>query len=131
LGCVRNLLTSVFLIGVLLTTPTYGSSTADVPTLPFPDNPDLSACGIPTAWGSNDPATLDGHYQGKLWQPRVFLYDSHARQKVVGSAPTGSRVKILLYQANPVLGFYLVRTLNTKTVQEGWVPAPFLRLKRK
>ncbi|NJK43859.1 MAG: SH3 domain-containing protein [Pleurocapsa sp. SU_196_0] len=101
-----------------------------VSRLPFPDNPDLSACGIPTPWGLSSPAWLDGNYQGKLWEPRVFLYDSHARHKVVGSAPSGSRVQILLHQSNPVLDFYLVRTLNTGQVQEGWVPAPFLRLKR-
>lgn len=87
-----------------------------VPSLPFPDQQDPSVCGIPTVWGSNQPGWLDGHYRGTLWQPRVFLYEGHARQKVVGSAPTGSRVKILLYQANPVLSFYLVRTLNTGLV---------------
>jgi hypothetical protein len=86
-------------------------------------------CDIPTPLGSNILGERYGLHQGKLWQLRVLLYDSRAQKKVVGSAPNGSRVKILLYQANPVLGFYLVRTLNTGMVQEGWVPAPFLRLK--
>jgi hypothetical protein len=106
------------------------AQTIPIPRLPFPDNPDLSACGIPTPWGMSSPAWLDGHYGGKLWEPRVFLYDSHVRHAVVGSAPSGSRVQILLHQSNPVLDFYLVRTVNTGQVQEGWVPAPFLRLKR-
>lgn len=100
-----------------------------VPELPFPDNPDPSLCGIPTPWNRSDPAWLDGHYRGKLVQPVVLLYDSHARNRVVGKAKTGTPVKVLLFQANPKLNYYLVRTL-TKPLQEGWVPEPFLRLKR-
>lgn len=99
-----------------------------VPPLPFPDNPDKSQCGIPTPWGRDTLARLDGHYGGQLVQPRVYLYDSHSRARVTGSAPTGSKVKVLLFQQNPVLNYYLVRTVNTGRPQEGWVPAPFLRL---
>lgn len=101
-----------------------------VPKLPFPDNPDLSQCGIPTPWGGKDPAWLDGHYRGKLIQPVVFLYDSHARNRVVDRAKSGTQVRIILFQANPKLNYYFVRTIGLEPVQEGWVPAPFVRLKR-
>lgn len=100
-----------------------------VPKLPFPDNPDPTLCGIPTAWNSQEPGWLDGHYGGKLIEPTVYLYDSHYRNRITGKAPSGSKVKILLFQANPKLNYYLIRTL-TKPEQEGWVPEPFLRLKQ-
>lgn len=98
----------------------------DVPDLPFPDNPDPDECGIPQSWGSDDPAWLSGYYEGKLVQPTVYLYDSHLRKSIKGSGPTGAKVKIVLYQSNPVLDYYMVRTIDTEDPQEGWVPAPFL-----
>ncbi len=101
-----------------------------VPDLPFPDNPDRSQCGIPTPWGKDTGARLDGHYNGQLVQPRVYLYDSHFRARITGSAPTGSRVKVVMFQQNPVLNYYFVRTINTGKPQEGWVPAPFLKLEQ-
>jgi hypothetical protein len=96
-----------------------------VPDLPFPDNPDPDACGIPQLRGG-EPAWLNGHYEGKLVQPVVFLYDSHVRREVTGRAPTGTKVKVILFQDNPTLNFYFVRT-EGEDPQEGWVPAPFLR----
>ncbi len=101
-----------------------------IPTLPFPDNPDPSLCGIPTVWGKPDPAWLDGHYRGKLYEPEVFLYESHYRQRILGKAKSGTQVQIKLFQANPKLNYYFVRTLGLKKNLEGWVPAPFVRLDR-
>jgi hypothetical protein len=101
-----------------------------VPQLPFPDNLDPSLCGIPIRWGSDAPAWLDGHYQGKLIEPEVYLYESHARQRVVGRVKSGTSVKILLFQANPKLDYYLVQTQGLAKNLEGWVPGPFVRLKR-
>jgi hypothetical protein len=100
---------------------------ADVPELPFPDNPDPSQCGIPTPWG-NYPGWLNGEYQGQLVQPTVLLYDSHQRLHVTGAVPTGTHVQVELYQSNPVLDFYYVRADLPNGQQKGWVPAPFLRL---
>ena len=104
------------------------SSLAAEPGFPFPDNLDPSACGIPTAWGKSDPAWLDGHYAGKLTEPEVRLWDSHARKRVVGRAKTGTKVRVKLFQPNPTLNYYLVATLEGPRL-EGWVPAPYLRLK--
>lgn len=98
-----------------------------VPNLPFPGNLDPSVCGIPQRWGSDVPAQLTGFYGGELIQPVVFLYDSHSRRAVTGQAKSGTKVRVLLFQSNPTLNFYLVRTLG-ENPQEGWVPAPFLEL---
>lgn len=98
----------------------------DVPDLPFEDNPDPAACGIPVNWGDDAPAWLTGHYQGKLIQPTVFLYDSHLRLSIKGQAPSGSRVRVILFQENPVLDYFLVETIDHQPKQQGWVPAPFL-----
>lgn len=96
---------------------------SDVPNLPFADNPDPSQCGIPIAWGdSNNKAWLTGVWHGELIEHDVLLYDSHLRQSVVGSAPHGSQVEILLFQENPVLDYYYVRVGS----KEGWVPEPFV-----
>jgi hypothetical protein len=100
---------------------------ADVPNLPFADNPDPTQCGIPIQWGLDDPAFLSGYYEGRLIQPEVFLYDSHLRLSITGAAPTGSRVRILLYQQNPVLDFYMVESLDLDSPQKGWLPAPFIQ----
>ncbi len=103
------------------------STDRPVPELPFPNNPDPDACGIPQAWGPNDAAWLDGRYEGELVEPVVHLYDSHLRSSVVGALPTEAPVRVILYQNNPVLDFYLVRGEDAEgAVHEGWVPAPFL-----
>ncbi|MEM6430565.1 MAG: hypothetical protein AAF708_15095 [Deinococcota bacterium] len=99
---------------------------ANVPDLPFEDNPDPSLCGIPQPWGDDDPAWLTGYYEGELIQEDVLLYDSHLRRSIVGSAPNGSELEILLYQVNPSLNYYLVRTVGLDDNVQGWVPAPFV-----
>lgn len=98
---------------------------SNVPDLPFADNPDPTVCGIPVQWGSDAPAWLNGIYQGEMLQSEVLLYDSHQRFSLTGSAPHGTQVEILLYQENPVLDFYLVKTIGPDP-QEGWIPAPLL-----
>jgi len=98
----------------------------NVPDLPFPDNSDPSQCGIPTTWGTDESARVSGYYQGKLVQPTVFLYDSHLRLNIAGAIPSGTEVKIILYQQNPTLDYYMVKTIDFNPPQEGWVPAPFL-----
>jgi hypothetical protein len=97
----------------------------DVPELPFDDNPDPNACGIPMRWGDDSPAWLTGVWEGELIQPDVLLYDSHLRQSVAGQAPNGAEVRVVLFQQNPTLDYYLVEAVDDPT-QEGWVPAPFL-----
>jgi hypothetical protein len=103
---------------------------SDVPDLPFPDNPDPNLCGIPVKWGKEDPAWLSGYYQGKLIEPIVYLYDSHLRNEITGEAPSGAAVRILLYQQNPKLDFYMVETIDLNPKQTGWVPAPFLSFQK-
>lgn len=108
--------------------PLPGALPVPVPPLPFAGNPDPNACGIPTAWGDGAPAWITGYYRGRLVEPVVYLYDSHVRKAVVGRIPSGGRVRIVLSQTNPVLNFYLVRSLDLTPMQEGWVPAPFVSL---
>jgi hypothetical protein len=96
----------------------------DVPDLPFDDNPDPDQCGIPIRWGLDDPAWLTGTWEGELIEPVVLLYDSHSRLSITGRLDHGSEVLIVLFQENPVLDFYLVR--STDGSEEGWVPAPFV-----
>jgi hypothetical protein len=98
----------------------------DVPQLPFPDNPDPNACGIPTSFGGST-AWVNGVYQGQVVEPTVSLYDSHERSHVTGAVPSGTEVQVELYQANPVLDFYFVRAETPTGPQKGWVPAPFLQ----
>lgn len=96
----------------------------DVPDLPFNDNPDPNQCGIPVRWGVDDPAWLTGVWEGELIQPEVLLYDSHSRFSISGRLEHGSEVVIVLFQENPVLDYYLVRSIHGDV--EGWVPSPFL-----
>jgi hypothetical protein len=103
---------------------------ADVPELPFPDNPDPNQCGIPTQWGLEDPAWVSGYYQGELVQPIIYLYDSHLRISIAGAVPSGTKVVVILYQQNPSLDYYLVKTVDYNPPQEGWIPAPFLSFDR-
>jgi hypothetical protein len=98
----------------------------DVPELPFPDNPDPNACGIPTPYGGSI-AWVNGVYQGQIVEPTVSLYDSHERMHITGAVPSGTEVHVELYQANPVLDFYFVRANTPTGPQKGWVPAPFLQ----
>jgi hypothetical protein len=97
----------------------------DVPELPFADNPDPDACGIPRPWGVDDPAWLTGFWDGELIEPEVLLYDSHLRSSITGRGPHGSEVRIVLFQENPTLDYYFVEVADDPT-QDGWVPAPFL-----
>lgn len=97
----------------------------DVPDLPFDDNPDPTKCGIPVQWGDGDPAWLTGLWEGDLIQPDVLLYDSHQRLRVTGQGAHGAEVRIVLYQENPVLDFYMVEVVDGSG-DEGWVPAPFV-----
>lgn len=113
---------------VAVATSTLGPLPAVVPPLPFADNPDPEACGIPREWGRDEPGQVTGLYAGELIQPVVYLYDSHLRREVVGQIPDGGRVEILLSQSNPVLDYYLVRSIDLGQPQEGWIPAPFLNL---
>jgi hypothetical protein len=74
----------------------------DVPELPFADNPNPELCGIPEPWRNpDDSGWLTGIYGGELVEPTVFLYDSHLRLSIAGSAPHGTQVRILMSQANP------------------------------
>ena len=98
----------------------------NVPSLPFPDNPDPNQCGIPTPWGDDTIAWLNGLYQDELVQPMVLLYDSHSRLNITAEAPHGTPVKVILYQQNPVLDYYLVKIEGAPKPNEGWIPGPFL-----
>ncbi|MCI0711059.1 MAG: hypothetical protein L0154_12955 [Chloroflexi bacterium] len=111
----------------------YGSdkpvdfSHIEVPDLPFAENPDPEECGIPQPWGADNVAYLSGEYQGDLIQPTVYLYDSHGRNAIVAAAKHGTEVEVVMFQANPVLNYYLVRIPGApEGAREGWVPAPFL-----
>jgi hypothetical protein len=99
---------------------------ADVPDLPFSDNPDPNACGIPSPYGGGT-AWATGMYQGQMVEPTVVLYDSHERLHITGAVPSGTPVQVQLYQANPVLDFYYVQSDTLNGPQKGWVPAPFLQ----
>jgi len=100
----------------------------DVPELPFDDNPDPTACGMPEPWGtSNNVAYLNGIYDGEMFQEEVLLYDSHSRLEVVASAPHGTEVEILMFQNNPVMNYYMVRIPSASDgADEGWIPAALI-----
>ena len=95
----------------------------DVPDLPFADNPDPTLCGIPVAWSGQETAWLTGYYEGELIQDEVLLYDSHLRLDIAAAGPHGAEVKVLMFQPNPVLDYYLV---DLPDQVPGWIPAPFL-----
>jgi hypothetical protein len=99
---------------------------ADVPPLPFPDNPDPNACGLPAPFGGGQ-GWVTGVYQGQMIESNVLLYDSHERLHITGAVPTGTPVRVDLYQSNPVLDFYYVQADTPNGLQKGWVPAPFLQ----
>jgi hypothetical protein len=98
----------------------------DVPELPFPDNPDPSQCGIPSQWSGDARAWLNGYYQDEMVQPIVLLYNSHSRLNSTAQAPHGTEVKVVLYQINPVVNYYMVKIVGPEDTGEGWIPAPFL-----
>jgi hypothetical protein len=100
---------------------------ADVPDLPFDDNPDPDQCGIPLDWGDKNQAWLTGYYEGELIEPIIHLYDSHLRLEVTAEAPHGTEVEVILFQENPVLDYYLVKVKGQSGPgSEGWIPAPLL-----
>jgi hypothetical protein len=102
-------------------------NTDNIPDLPFPHEQDPLECGIPQPWGDDNQAWLYGVWEDELIRPEVFLYESHARKEILGQAEHGSEVEVLMYQANPVLDFYLVRVVEGGSGErQGWVPEPFL-----
>ena len=58
----------------------------------------------------------------------MLLYDSHVRLSITGRVEHGAEVRIVLFQENPVLDYYLVESLDGAI--EGWVPEPFLSFER-
>ncbi len=94
------------------------------PPLPFADNPDPTLCGIPTR--DDRRGIVHGEVDGELVGPIIYLYDSHARERITGQIYPGSEVTILLRQSNPMLDYYFVKTVNVEPPQEGWIPAPFV-----
>lgn len=130
-GVPRETDEAIGMVTHLLPEPTYAAMiaelrSADIPPLPFADNPDPSQCGIPTQWGADNQAWLTGIYQGEMVQPVVLLYESHLRFEITARAAHGSKVEVILYQQNPVTDYYLVRIEGAEPPNEGWVPGPFL-----
>ncbi len=99
---------------------------AVVPDLPFADGYDPSLCGIPEPYGDPAPHTVTGTVDGVEIQPIVYLYDSHLRREIIGQIYPGTQVEVQYTQINPLLTYYLVRTIHVEPVQSGWLPAPFL-----
>jgi len=99
---------------------------AVVPPLPFAEGYDPTLCGIPTPYGDATPHTVTGTVDGVKVQPIVYLYDSHLRGQITGQVYPGAQVEVQFYQSNPLLNYYLVRTVNVDPPQSGWLPAPFL-----
>jgi hypothetical protein len=99
---------------------------AAIPTLPFPDNPDPTLCGIPQPDGRRGIVT--GQHEGEVVGDIIYLYDGHARQAITGQVFPGAQVEIVLRQSNPTLDYYFVKTTNVEPAQKGWVPAPFVEV---
>lgn len=95
------------------------------PELPFTDNPDANQCGLPVQL--NVRGVLRGVYQGRMYEPQVRLYDSHARLKVVALVESGTPGRALLQVSGPRLNYLLVRVQVKGKTLEGWVPAPYFR----
>ena len=126
-GIAANTATPVAVETSVSQAPTTGvERDPDVPQLPFPDNPDPNACGIPAPMGDY-AGWVNGMYQGQVVEPTVLLYDSHERQHITGALPSGTEVRVQLHQSNPVLDFYYVVADTPAGRQTGWVPAPFLQ----
>jgi hypothetical protein len=98
-----------------------------VPELPFDDNPDPDQCGIPQPLGDGVAGLVTGVWQGELLFEHVHLYDSHLRSAVTGTVPNGAEVRLVMFQDNPVLNYWLVRWDGPDGRVEGWLPDPFLR----
>ncbi len=99
----------------------------DVPELPFDDNPDPDQCGIPQPLGDGTLGNVVGVWEGELLFEEVHLYDSHLRSNVTGTVPSGSEVRLVMHQNNPVLDYWFVRWDGPDGAVEGWLPDPFLR----
>lgn len=100
---------------------------ADVPALPFADNPDPELCGIPQpVLDADSAAIVTGVYDGELVMDPVLLYDSHLRRSVVGAVPSGHPVVLQLFQSNPELDYFQVRAEVEGETVRGWIPAPFV-----
>jgi len=110
--------------------PAPSEATVAVPELPFDDNPDPDQCGIPQPLGDGVRGTVDGSWEGETLFPDVHLYDSHLRARVTGTIPTGTGVKVEMFQNNPVLNYWYVRWDGPAGTVQGWIPAPFLTLER-
>ena len=82
----------------------------DVPHLPFADNPDPSAMRHSDSVGTRRSSLFERNLEGELIQPEVLLYDSHLRLSITGAAPTGTAVRVILFQENPTLDYYMVET---------------------
>jgi len=115
---------------VSVSTAAPGDASTPVPELPFDDNPDPDQCGIPQPLGDAVRGTVDGSWQGETLFPDVHLYDSHLRSRVTGTIPTGTRVKVEMFQNNPVLNYWYVRWDGPDGTVQGWIPAPFLTVQR-
>ncbi|WP_420593538.1 hypothetical protein [Deinococcus sp.] len=129
----RRFIFAVLLFGTALGTSAFATPPANLsasdarPHLPFPDNLDLTKCGIPTVLGDEFTGELSGSYGGELQEALVRLYDSHARAEVVGRAWTGSPARALLMVSGPQLSYLLVRVKVGDQEVEGWVPAPYFK----
>jgi hypothetical protein len=104
-----------------------GDSPIAVPALPFDDNPDPDQCGIPRPLGDGVTGVVVGTWQGELRFEDVHVYDSHLRGAVTGTVPHGATVRLVMFQNNPVLNYWLVRWDGPVGPVEGWLPDPFLR----
>lgn len=120
-------------VGLAQADPTDASrpeAHAEVPELPFDDNPDPDQCGIPQPLGDGVRGTVEGSWEGETLFPDVHLYDSHLRSRVTGTIPTGTRVRVEMFQNNPVLDYWYVRWDGPDGPVEGWIPGPFLTVER-
>ena len=90
------------------------------PPLPFADNPDPTLCGIPTQ--DDRRGIAHGEIDGELAGPIIYLYESHARQRITGQIYPGAEVQILLSQSNPTLDYYFVKTVNVRAASGGLDP---------
>ncbi len=111
----------------LITTAPTEPLPAEIPAIPFADNPDPTLCGIPEPDGREGVA--HGEVDGELYGPIIYLYESHLRETIIGQIYPGSAVEIVMRQSNPTLDYYFVKTIGIEPVQEGWIPAPFVEVR--
>lgn len=103
----------------------------EVPSLPFATNPDPDLCGIPVPMGDGFVGLLHAVHGGEVQESTVHLVDSHLRATVTGHVPAGATVDVVLFQDNPELDFYFVRWDGPDGEVSGWVPAPYLEVRRQ